>query len=227
MGVDAGPVIARWVSRIATVPVAGTMCADVPEPPTQPYRPGTFQGCSTSTSTDPPKPQPCPSRNSELSARCRASRWSVVITPDGLRRQQRFAAGQQHPPEGEPVVGGRHQAPAAGRERRRCCDRAVRRVREHQAVAVRAVGGRQPAQRRLGDVEPRVAHPERLEHPLREELRQRLPDWPARSGRRGCRSRCCRATPRPAGAAAGPARAPRPRRRAPGRRCRGPRAPAA
>ena len=45
MGVDAGPVIARWVSRIATVPVAGTTCAAVPEPPTQPYRPGTFQGC--------------------------------------------------------------------------------------------------------------------------------------------------------------------------------------
>ena len=31
-----GPVISSWVSRMATVPVDGVMCAAVPVPPTQP-----------------------------------------------------------------------------------------------------------------------------------------------------------------------------------------------
>jgi hypothetical protein len=31
-----GSVIARWVSRMATLPVAGMTCALVPVPPTQP-----------------------------------------------------------------------------------------------------------------------------------------------------------------------------------------------
>jgi len=35
-GVGAGPVMAVWVMRTVTVPVAGTMCAVVPVPPTQP-----------------------------------------------------------------------------------------------------------------------------------------------------------------------------------------------
>ena len=53
-----GPSVATWVSKIATVPVDGVMCADVPVPPTQPYRHGTFHGSIVSMSTEPPKPQP-------------------------------------------------------------------------------------------------------------------------------------------------------------------------
>lgn len=35
-GSGVGPAAATWVSRTATAPVAGTMCAAVPVPPTRP-----------------------------------------------------------------------------------------------------------------------------------------------------------------------------------------------
>src|SRR3954453_16298819 len=61
-GVGVGPVSDTCVSKIVTAPLEGTTCAAVPEPPTQPYRPGTFHGSIIATSTDPLKPHPCPSR---------------------------------------------------------------------------------------------------------------------------------------------------------------------
>ena len=53
-----GPSVATWVSKIAIVPVEGVMWAEVPVPPTQPYRPSTFHGPIGAMSTEPPKPQP-------------------------------------------------------------------------------------------------------------------------------------------------------------------------
>lgn len=60
-GIHSGGVglsVATWVSKIAIVPVDGVMWAEVPVPPTQPYRPSTFHGSMGAMSTEPPKPQP-------------------------------------------------------------------------------------------------------------------------------------------------------------------------
>src|SRR6478672_109152 len=76
---SAGSASPTWVSSTATVP-SGWTYADVPVPPTQPYRPITFHGSISSVSTPPPNPQPWPSRKKPPISRCFAVIWSVVIS---------------------------------------------------------------------------------------------------------------------------------------------------
>ena len=99
--------------------------------------------------------------------------------PYRVRREQPAAlhgtAGEQHAAEAVPVVGGRDEPAATGRERRHAAPLPGRRVGERQpAGRVGAVVAGEPVAPAGGYREAGVHHAERFEQPLGQELRQRL-----------------------------------------------------
>jgi hypothetical protein len=88
-----------------------------------------------------------------------------------------LAGVQHHAAEGKVVVHGRHEAAAAGFERRLGRPGAVRRVVvdvQRLRLPIEDVGRREPPEVVGANVERRVLHAERLEDALARELAERL-----------------------------------------------------
>jgi hypothetical protein len=104
----------------------------------------------------------------------------AVISRTGISRQQptAVAAGaldQQHPAEREPVVRGPAQPAVAQRERRPGTPLPIRPVGQFQPAGGAPFGGNgEPVALGGRNLEPGIHHSRRPEHPLGQELRQRL-----------------------------------------------------
>ena len=129
-----------------------------------------------------------------LAARCSAVRWSVVISAHRLRGEHARAAREQHPLEGQEVVEGGDEAAGTRGEGGRRAPLAVGRVGDREFGPVGPVGRGEPVEVGSRHLEAGVAHAERREDPLGQELGERAARARGRSARRGRRSRCCRAS---------------------------------
>ena len=179
------------------------MCAAVPGAADPAVAAGHLHGSFDSTSTDPPKPQPCPSRNSVAAAAARRqvvrrhephgrrgdSSAAAVAAASGRSGASR-AAVETSPPAPDGNTGGRLTPVRPVGE----LSAAVRRGR--YAVANRSSFS-------AGTQNAGVDHAERLEDRSARNVGERLPRDALDEHARGCRSRCCRARPRPAGASSG------------------------